>query len=91
MYLIDLSYFRQSVEGVGMKISFQITIHDSRKLTTYFAFCYPYSYSECQRRLAKLDGQYGGRKFPISDDLDPNKIYYHRSDLMFYTIMGVLS
>lgn len=58
----------------GLRISFQLVISDSRKLTTYFAFCYPYSYGECQRRLARLDEQFRQPSLPQAQD----EIYYHR-------------
>lgn len=36
--------------------------------TVYFAFCYPFSYMECQDMLDSLDEQY----------LNNKEIYYHR-------------
>ena len=59
-----------------MTLRFNYTVHDSNKRTTYFAFCYPYSYTECQNMLEKLDTRFSE---PSSDKLtDSNKIYYHR-------------
>ena len=63
----------QNVEE-GLRVSFQLAISDSRKQTTYFAFCYPYSYSECQRRLTRLDEQFRQPSTPEAAD----SIYYHR-------------
>ncbi|XP_064002565.1 cytosolic carboxypeptidase-like protein 5 isoform X2 [Pogoniulus pusillus] len=45
--------------------------------TTYFAFCYPFSYSECQEMLAQLDGRFQEcRHMSPSSPLD--SVYYHR-------------
>ena len=60
----------QTVEG-GMRLSFQHTIAENRRVTTYFAFCYPYSYSECQKKMARLDERFRQQ----TDNVD---IYYHR-------------
>lgn len=75
----------QNVEE-GLRISFQLAISDSRKQTTYFAFCYPHSYSECQRRLTRLDEQF---KQPPTPEA-PDNIYYHRyvSEFGTYGLRG---
>ncbi|XP_067999178.1 cytosolic carboxypeptidase-like protein 5 isoform X3 [Melanerpes formicivorus] len=45
--------------------------------TTYFAFCYPFSYSECQEMLVQLDGRFQEcRHMSPSSPLD--SVYYHR-------------
>ncbi|NXG47234.1 CBPC5 protein, partial [Psilopogon haemacephalus] len=45
--------------------------------TTYFAFCYPFSYSECQEMLAQLDGRFQEcQHMSPSSPLD--SVYYHR-------------
>ncbi len=61
-------------EGVHV-LSFQLTVPDSRKHTFYCAFCFPHSYTECQKMLAKVDEQFSG----AVDQSDENSIYYHRS------------
>lgn len=44
--------------------------------TVYFAFCYPYSYTEYQDRLAELDNKFSTRNYESGC---PNSaIYYHR-------------
>lgn len=72
---MGLFTFFQCGEG-GLELTFQYTITESRKLTIYFAFCYPYSYSECQRKLARLDERFSR----TAKDPEPteNRIYYHR-------------
>lgn len=74
--IMMMLYFLQNLED-GMKITFQITISDNRRLTTYFAFCYPYSYSECQRRLARLDDHHRTSALTF-DPKAHEKIYYYR-------------
>ncbi|KAM9382262.1 LOW QUALITY PROTEIN: cytosolic carboxypeptidase-like protein 5 [Phaethornis superciliosus] len=45
--------------------------------TTYFAFCYPFSYTDCQEMLAQLD-----RRFQDCQHMSPSSpldsVYYHR-------------
>ncbi|XP_022089506.1 cytosolic carboxypeptidase-like protein 5 isoform X2 [Acanthaster planci] len=52
--------------------------------SVYFAFCYPYSYLECQQRMDELDTQ-----FTQCQNLSPsspvNSIYYHR-ELLCYSL-----
>lgn len=54
-----------------MRLSFQHTIAENRRVTTYFAFCNPYSYSECQKKMAKLDERFRQQTGNVD-------IYYHR-------------
>lgn len=70
-----------------MRITFQVTISDSRRLTTYFAFCYPYSYNECQRRLAKLDDHYSISA--QTSNPEAHEIYYYRFVLFSLQFCGV--
>lgn len=39
-------------------LSFVHRFLEHRGATTYFAFCYPFSYTECQDMLAQLDGRF---------------------------------
>ena len=39
-------------------LSFVHRFLEHRGATTYFAFCYPFSYTECQEMLAQLDGRF---------------------------------
>uniref|UniRef100_A0A663FC83 Cytosolic carboxypeptidase-like protein 5 n=1 Tax=Aquila chrysaetos chrysaetos TaxID=223781 RepID=A0A663FC83_AQUCH len=52
-------------------LSFVHRFLEHRGATTYFAFCYPFSYTECQEMLAQLDG-----RFQECSPLD--SVYYHR-------------
>ncbi|NWH57007.1 CBPC5 protein, partial [Geococcyx californianus] len=58
-------------------LSFVHRFLEHRGATTYFAFCYPFSYTECQEMLARLDRRFpdGARAAPGSP-LDA--VYYHR-------------
>ena len=73
------AHFFQNIES-GMKLSFQYNIPEGRKLTVYFAFCYPYSYAECHRHISKLE-----QHLHVHDperaamgQRDKEEVYYHR-------------
>ncbi|XP_075770682.1 cytosolic carboxypeptidase-like protein 5 isoform X3 [Pelodiscus sinensis] len=58
-------------------LSFVHRFLEHRGSTTYFAFCYPFSYTECQDMLAQLDRRFEEcRLLSPSSSLD--SIYYHR-------------
>ncbi|NXT84276.1 CBPC5 protein, partial [Zapornia atra] len=58
-------------------LSFVHRFLEHRGATTYFAFCYPFSYTECQEMLAQLDGRFQEcRHLSPSSSLD--SVYYHR-------------
>ncbi|NWR53845.1 CBPC5 protein, partial [Bucorvus abyssinicus] len=58
-------------------LSFVHRFLEHRGATTYFAFCYPFSYTELQERLARLDGHFQEcRHMSPSSPLD--SVYYHR-------------
>ncbi|NXH19630.1 CBPC5 protein, partial [Bucco capensis] len=58
-------------------LSFVHRFLEHRGATTYFAFCYPFSYSECQEMLAQLDSRFQEcRHMSPSSPLD--SVYYHR-------------
>ncbi|NWU96889.1 CBPC5 protein, partial [Upupa epops] len=58
-------------------LSFVHRFLEHRGATTYFAFCYPFSYTELQEMLARLD-----RRFQECRHLSPSSpldsVYYHR-------------
>ncbi|XP_074847649.1 cytosolic carboxypeptidase-like protein 5 isoform X3 [Carettochelys insculpta] len=58
-------------------LSFVHRFLEYRGTTTYFAFCYPFSYTECQEMLAQLD-----RRFEECQYMSPtsplDSIYYRR-------------
>ncbi|XP_074751318.1 cytosolic carboxypeptidase-like protein 5 isoform X1 [Athene noctua] len=58
-------------------LSFVHRFLEHRGATTYFAFCYPFSYTECQEMLAQLDGRFQEcRHMSPASPLD--SVYYHR-------------
>ncbi|NXN97342.1 CBPC5 protein, partial [Rhinopomastus cyanomelas] len=58
-------------------LSFVHRFLEHRGATTYFAFCYPFSYTELQEMLARLDGRFQDcRHLSPSSPLD--SVYYHR-------------
>uniref|UniRef100_A0A670HZ50 tubulin-glutamate carboxypeptidase n=1 Tax=Podarcis muralis TaxID=64176 RepID=A0A670HZ50_PODMU len=65
-------------------LSFVHRFLDCRGATTFFAFCYPFSYTECQEMLAQLDAHFAEcRHLSASSSLD--SIYYHR-ELLCYSL-----
>uniref|UniRef100_A0A3B4AFZ5 Cytosolic carboxypeptidase-like protein 5 n=1 Tax=Periophthalmus magnuspinnatus TaxID=409849 RepID=A0A3B4AFZ5_9GOBI len=55
-------------------LSFTHRILEVKGATTFFSFCYPFSYSECQDMLQQLDDNY-----PTAAQLSPSSsVYYHR-------------
>ncbi|NXX10271.1 CBPC5 protein, partial [Podargus strigoides] len=58
-------------------LSFVHRFLEHRGATTYFAFCYPFSYAECQEMLAQLDGRFQEcQHMAPSSPID--SVYYHR-------------
>ncbi|XP_065443454.1 cytosolic carboxypeptidase-like protein 5 isoform X5 [Chrysemys picta bellii] len=58
-------------------LSFVHRFLEYRGTTTYFAFCYPFSYTECQEMLAQLDSRFEECKY-MSPSSTLDSIYYHR-------------
>uniref|UniRef100_A0A8C3T0M5 Cytosolic carboxypeptidase-like protein 5 n=1 Tax=Chelydra serpentina TaxID=8475 RepID=A0A8C3T0M5_CHESE len=58
-------------------LSFVHRFLEYRGATTYFAFCYPFSYTECQEMLAQLDSRFEECKY-MSPSSPLDSIYYHR-------------
>ncbi|XP_041105717.1 cytosolic carboxypeptidase-like protein 5 isoform X2 [Polyodon spathula] len=58
-------------------LSFNHRFLEIRGATTYFSFCYPFSYAECQDMLVQLDQKFAGSKHP-TPDCPVDAIYYHR-------------
>jgi cytosolic carboxypeptidase protein 5 len=76
----------QTVNNLNFQLSFTHRIPEKRETTTYFAFCYPHSYEECQEMLEKLDKQFENCKTINSNSrCDPDMIYYHR-ELFCYSL-----
>ncbi|XP_023203139.1 cytosolic carboxypeptidase-like protein 5 isoform X3 [Xiphophorus maculatus] len=70
---------RPTVETVNNQfiLSFTHRLLDVRGTTTYFSFCYPFSYSECQEMLQQLDESYPNAA-QLSPSSAPGTVYYHR-------------
>ncbi|XP_049640857.1 cytosolic carboxypeptidase-like protein 5 [Suncus etruscus] len=62
-------------------LSFVHRFLEGRGATTFFAFCYPFSYSDCQDLLSQLDQRFLENHPPQSSPLDT--IYYHRETLCY--------
>uniref|UniRef100_A0A4W3H0X7 Cytosolic carboxypeptidase-like protein 5 n=2 Tax=Callorhinchus milii TaxID=7868 RepID=A0A4W3H0X7_CALMI len=65
-------------------LSFTHRFVEYRGATTYFAFCFPFTYSECQEMLMELDEKLeNGKELSLSSP--PDSIYYHR-ELLCYSL-----
>ncbi|XP_043918798.1 cytosolic carboxypeptidase-like protein 5 isoform X2 [Protopterus annectens] len=58
-------------------LSFTHRFLEHRGATTYFAFCYPFCYTECQEILTQLDEKFVDSKY-LSPSSPPDSLYYHR-------------
>uniref|UniRef100_A0A2K5D5A6 tubulin-glutamate carboxypeptidase n=1 Tax=Aotus nancymaae TaxID=37293 RepID=A0A2K5D5A6_AOTNA len=67
-------------------LSFVHRFVEGRGATTFFAFCYPFSYSDCQDLLNQLDQRFPENHHTHSSPLDT--IYYHR-ELLCYSLDGL--
>ncbi|XP_004451530.1 cytosolic carboxypeptidase-like protein 5 isoform X3 [Dasypus novemcinctus] len=67
-------------------LSFVHRFVEGRGATTFFAFCYPFSYSDCQDLLNQLDQRFQENHPTHSSPLDT--IYYHR-ELLCYSLDGL--
>ncbi len=61
-------------------MSFCFHLPDKRFTITYFAFCYPFSYEDCQTQLSKYD-----KEFEYCKNLSPTW-YIFESDCFSITI-----
>ncbi|KAK2890372.1 cytosolic carboxypeptidase-like protein 5 [Channa argus] len=66
-------------------LSFTHRLLEVRGATTYFSFCYPFSYSECQEMLQQLDESYPSAQ--LSPSSAPDSVYYHR-ELLCHSLDG---
>ncbi|XP_029793975.1 cytosolic carboxypeptidase-like protein 5 isoform X3 [Suricata suricatta] len=67
-------------------LSFVHRFVEGRGATTFFAFCYPFSYSDCQDLLKQLDQRFLENHPTHSSPLDT--IYYHR-EILCYSLDGL--
>ena len=69
-------HFDLQMDDQVFTLSFKFTMPSEDNSTVYFAFCYPYSYSELQQDLDSLDRQFS---------LKSGNIYYKR-DLLCHSL-----
>ncbi|XP_051880835.1 cytosolic carboxypeptidase-like protein 5 isoform X2 [Pristis pectinata] len=63
-------------------LSFMHRFLEYRGATTYFAFCFPFTYAECQEMLMQLDERFEYcKRLTLSSPADT--IYYHREPLCY--------
>ncbi|XP_071385968.1 cytosolic carboxypeptidase-like protein 5 [Centroberyx affinis] len=67
-------------------LSFTHRLLEVRGATTYFSFCYPFSYSESQEMLLQLDQSYP-RAAQLNPSSAPGSVYYHR-ELLCHSLDG---
>ena len=78
-----------------MELSFTYTAPEGRKTTAYFSFCYPFSYTDSQKHLFKIE-QKVSRMLNTSSPspslspspLGEDAIYFHR-DLLCKSLDGL--
>ncbi|XP_051974312.1 cytosolic carboxypeptidase-like protein 5 isoform X1 [Xyrauchen texanus] len=68
-------------------LSFVHPLLDVRGVTTYFSFCYPFSYTECQDMMLQLDQKFISSKHTLGPCSPVESIYYHR-ELLCYSLDG---
>ncbi|XP_052225605.1 cytosolic carboxypeptidase-like protein 5 isoform X2 [Dreissena polymorpha] len=71
----------ETVDGEFI-LSFTYRFPEFRGATSYFAFCYPWSYTESQDVLQELDKKFQDCK-NLTSDSHPDSIYYHRETLCY--------
>ncbi|XP_076440086.1 cytosolic carboxypeptidase-like protein 5 isoform X2 [Babylonia areolata] len=73
----------ETVDGQFI-LSFTYRFPDVKGGTCYFAFCFPWSYTESQEQMAELDKKFA-HCANLTPDSPPNAIYYHR-ELLCYSL-----
>lgn len=68
-------------------LSFVHRLLDVRGVTTYFSFCYPFSYAECQDMMLQLDHKFVSSTSTHTTCSPPESIYYHR-ELLCHSLDG---
>ncbi|XP_074640574.1 cytosolic carboxypeptidase-like protein 5 isoform X1 [Tubulanus polymorphus] len=66
-------------------LTFTHRFADFKNATTYFTFCYPWSYTECQDQLAALDLKFKHLAKTHNPPLSTQSVYYHR-ELLCYSL-----
>ncbi|XP_069014709.1 cytosolic carboxypeptidase-like protein 5 [Embiotoca jacksoni] len=67
-------------------LSFTHRLLEIRGATTYFSFCFPFSYNECQEMLKQFDESYPNAA-QLSPSSAPGTVYYHR-ELLCHSLDG---
>nr|XP_019947496.1 PREDICTED: cytosolic carboxypeptidase-like protein 5 isoform X2 [Paralichthys olivaceus] len=67
-------------------LSFTHRLSEVRGATTYFSFCFPFSYTECQEMLQQLDESYPNA-VQLNLNSAPGSVYYHR-ELLCHSLDG---
>ncbi|XP_075939638.1 cytosolic carboxypeptidase-like protein 5 isoform X2 [Anarhichas minor] len=67
-------------------LSFSHRLLEVRGATTYFSFCFPFSYSECQEMMQQFDKSYPNAAQLIPSSA-PDSVYYHR-ELLCHSLDG---
>ncbi|XP_032398398.1 cytosolic carboxypeptidase-like protein 5 isoform X2 [Etheostoma spectabile] len=67
-------------------LSFTHRLLEARGATTFFSFCFPFSYSECQEMLQQFDKSYPNAA-QLSPSSEPDSVYYHR-ELLCHSLDG---
>ncbi|XP_062850737.1 cytosolic carboxypeptidase-like protein 5 isoform X2 [Trichomycterus rosablanca] len=68
-------------------LSFVHRVLDVKGVITYFAFCYPFSYTECQDMLLQLDQRLLSSSHALGPCSPADSLYYHR-ELLCYSLDG---
>ncbi|XP_073694139.1 cytosolic carboxypeptidase-like protein 5 [Garra rufa] len=68
-------------------LSFVHRLLDVRGVTTYFSFCYPFSYTECQDMMLQLDHRFLSAAHTPGPCSPLESIYYHR-ELLCHSLDG---
>ncbi|XP_012676859.1 cytosolic carboxypeptidase-like protein 5 isoform X2 [Clupea harengus] len=68
-------------------LSFVHRMPEVRGVTTYFAFCYPFSYSECQDMMQQMDQRLLSTTHSLGPCSPVDSVYYHR-ELLCHSLDG---
>ncbi|XP_046729189.1 cytosolic carboxypeptidase-like protein 5 isoform X2 [Silurus meridionalis] len=68
-------------------LSFVHRVLEGKGVITYFTFCYPFSYTECQDMLLQLDQRLLGLSHTLGPCSPADGLYYHR-ELLCYSLDG---
>ncbi|CAM9231244.1 unnamed protein product, partial [Lampetra fluviatilis] len=75
------------VDNGEFTLTFHHRLVDAAGSTTYFAFCYPYSYEQNQRHLQLLDQRFSDAR-NLTPDSPPDSVFYQR-ELLVRSLCGL--